>query len=156
MIRRLLFCFLSGFLLAACGHDGFAPAPSAMTGKHRQAIRLLPAEDIPPAAMQAFEHAFAQSAPRFGFALNAGKNADRTLYLRGYFSAVSNEDEKDNTLHYVFDILNRSGERLHRIHGLYPLGSNSSARPLWNGIKSDDYTAIANDILRKITLWQKR
>ncbi|AQS41888.1 MAG: Hypothetical protein BHV28_12020 [Candidatus Tokpelaia hoelldobleri] len=156
MTRRLFFCLLSGFLLAACGRHGFAPAPSAMTDQHRQAIRLLPAEDIPPAAMQVLEHAFAQSAPRFGFALNARQNADRTLYLRGYFSAVSNEDEKNSTLHYVFDILNRSGERLHRIRGFYPLGPNSSARPLWNGIKSGDCTAIANDILRKITLWQER
>jgi len=155
MIRRLLFCFLFGVLLAACGRDGFAPAPSITAGKHRQAIHLLPAEDIPSAAMQALEHAFARSSPRFGFVSDAGSNADRTLYLRSYFSAVRDEDSTHDTLHYVFDILNRSGQRLHRIRGLYPLASHSP-RPLWTGIRPGDYTAIADDILQKITIWQKR
>ncbi|MCH5376043.1 MAG: hypothetical protein JJ992_18900 [Planctomycetes bacterium] len=69
--------------------------------------------------------------------------------IKGYFSALN--DRSGTTLVYVWDILDRSGARVHRISGQVK-GPASNGDP-WNAVSSDMIGNVANSTVAELNKW---
>jgi hypothetical protein len=72
-----------------------------------------------------------------------------THILKGYFSAFS-EDRK-TTVVYVWDVLDPSGNRLHRIEGQEVTNSGNGGG--WSSVSPALMEKIADDTMRQFTTW---
>ena len=72
--------------------------------------------------------------------------------LRGYFSALN--EGKSVTLVYVWDVLDTSGSRVHRIAG-QETGGSSSTDP-WNGVSSAMMQQVARNTMQSLRSWLER
>jgi hypothetical protein len=77
-------------------------------------IQFAPIVGSPPEAVTPLTQRLAERARQRGIGL-AGQGGDATHMLKGYFSAIS--EGRSTTVIFVWDVLDRSGNRLHRIQG---------------------------------------
>jgi len=160
MFHRL--CPLSFLLLfslvGACSQNGRQAGLLAGNKNSRTTvITVLLLDNTTISSAKALDTAFAKAAPRYGLILLREKQTVKVdFYLKGYFSVLTDESPFDNAILYVFDILDQSGLRLHRVEGRYPLRLPLVKTPerFWESIPPEGYNTIADNILNQINKWQ--
>lgn len=91
-----------------------APAPTAAAPREALRFHIAPVVGVTGDNAATLSARLSQSAGRRGLAL-ASSGGEASHVLRGYFSTV---DEEDGTVViYVWDVLDASGTRVHRIQG---------------------------------------
>jgi hypothetical protein len=84
-----------------------------------------------------------------GISIVPASTKGATHILKGYFSAFS-EGQK-TTVVYVWDVLDPSGNRLHRIEGQEMTSSDKGAG--WSSVSGTLMQKIADDTMRQFTAW---
>ncbi|QPC88429.1 hypothetical protein GA830_17960 [Mesorhizobium sp. NBSH29] len=79
----------------------------------------------------------------------AGANGTPTLVLKGYFSAMTEAGQ--TTVIYVWDVLDTSGNRLHRIQGQEKASANAGDG--WETVTAPMMQAIADQTVDKLSTW---
>ncbi|OAP46604.1 hypothetical protein ATB98_14680 [Sinorhizobium saheli] len=125
-----------------------APAAAA-TGSG--GIRFLPIIGAPVEAVTPLSKQLGASARAQGLAIKSSKDTTSDHILKGYFSALK-EDGK-TTVVYVWDILDGSGNRLHRIQGQDTV-SSSAADP-WAAVPPETMQAIASKTIDAYLEWRR-
>ncbi|NMG40229.1 hypothetical protein GRZ55_13345 [Chelativorans sp. ZYF759] len=72
-----------------------------------------------------------------------------TLSMKGYFSAIS--ENGITTVIYVWDVVDGTGTRLHRIQGQKQATGGSSEG--WSGVGADTMEAIADETMNQLVTW---
>lgn len=152
------FILLAG-VLSGCNHTDVAGKQSTAINKSANgSFSVISLDNTTITAARTLTDAFQKTAPRYGMTFYKGTAPKTNFYLRGYFSVLADEDPSDNAILYVFDILNKSGVRLHRIQGKYVLNHTITDIPegFWGFVNTDGYNAIAADIFKQLDLWLKK
>ena len=111
-------------------------------------VIFLPLEGVPTRASSSLSRSLQQSASTRGIALQ--RRAGNAQYqLKGYFSALN--DGSGTLLVYVWDVLDSSGKRVHRING-QERNSNNRADP-WLAINEDDLARVAETTAQALQTW---
>jgi hypothetical protein len=101
-------------------------------------IRFLPIIGAPVAAVTPLSRELGNSARSNGLTIKASGDATSEHVLKGYLSAFS--DGKQVTVVYVWDVLDNSGARLHRIQGQESVPGKSG----------DAWTAVPPEVMQQI------
>jgi hypothetical protein len=101
-------------------------------------IRFLPIIGAPVAAVTPLSRELGNSARSNGLTIKASSDATSEHVLKGYLSAFS--DGKQVTVVYVWDVLDNSGARLHRIQGQESVPGRSG----------DAWAAVPPEVMQQI------
>jgi hypothetical protein len=96
---------------AAATTAGAAATPVATVAR----VQLAPIVGSTVEAVTPLSARLAQRAGEHGMRITASNDPTTTHVLKGYFSAFS--EGRDTTVIYVWDLLDKAGNRLHRIQG---------------------------------------
>lgn len=122
------------------------PAAEQATGS----IRFLPIIGAPVQAVTPLSRQLGAEARARGLTIKSASDASSEHILKGYFSAFS--DGGNVTITYVWDILDGSGGRLHRIQGqeIVPSG----AQDPWAGVPASVMQQIATKSMAEYVSWR--
>ncbi|WP_420506095.1 hypothetical protein [Nitratireductor aquimarinus] len=124
-----------------------ATAPiQAVTGNQR--IQFAPVVGATAQAVPALSRRLEARARQSGIAI-VPQGASAPMVMKGYFSAIA--DGGKTTVIYVWDVLDPSGNRLHRIQGQQaaPGGSGDG----WSSVTSTTMEAVADSTMSQLTAW---
>ncbi|MEZ2219846.1 hypothetical protein [Rhizobium sp. RCC_161_2] len=110
--------------------------PSAATGGN--SVRFLPIIGAPVEAVTPLSRQLGAEARSLGFTIKSSSDSSASYILKGYLSAF--QDGPQISVTYVWDVLDNSGARLHRIQG-------AESAPLKRG---DPWTAVPPAVMQKI------
>jgi hypothetical protein len=130
-----------------------ASTPSAAAlpaGQIRGRIRFMPVIGAPVNAVTPLSRQLATEARNRGLAILSASEAGGDHVLKGYFSAESFEGQ--TTVFYVWDVLDPTGARLHRIQGqeVFPGGSGDP----WASVPANVMERIATRSIGEYTAWR--
>jgi hypothetical protein len=108
------------------------------TAMDRNSVRFLPIIGAPVQAVTPLSRQLGAEARALGLTIKSSSDSSAGYILKGYLSAF--EDGPQISVTYVWDVLDNSGARLHRIQG-------SESAPLKRG---DPWTAIPPSVMQKI------
>ncbi|CAN7348535.1 hypothetical protein LJR251_001972 [Rhizobium rhizogenes] len=111
-------------------------APAVATGGN--SVRFLPIIGAPVEAVTPLSRQLGAEARSLGLAIKSSSDSSASYILKGYLSAF--EDGPQISVTYVWDVLDNSGARLHRIQG-------AESAPLKRG---DPWTAVPPAVMQKI------
>ena len=124
-----------------------ALAPAAQpTGS----IRFLPIIGAPVQAVTPLSRQLGAEARARGLTIKSASDASSEHILKGYFSAFS--DSGNVTITYVWDILDASGGRLHRIQGQEVVPSG--AQDPWAAVPASVMQQIATKSMAEYVSWR--
>lgn len=83
-----------------------------------------------------------------GIGLARSDDPGATHVLKGYLSAIS--EGRETTVIYVWDVLDTSGNRLHRIQGQQKVASKGEG---WAAVPSTTMQSIADTTVDQLVLW---
>ncbi|MFB2550645.1 hypothetical protein [Ensifer soli] len=127
------------------------PAPTAAApAESSETIRFLPIIGAPVEAVTPLSRQLGADARAAGLTIRGASDGASRHMLKGYFSALS--DGGKTTIVYVWDVLDASGNRLHRIQGQDTAGPASS-NP-WSGVPADTMRAIATKTIADYVAWK--
>jgi hypothetical protein len=112
-------------------------------------IQIAPIVGSTVEAVTPLTRRLSQRAASRGIALVSSGATDTTHLLKGYFSAITEGSE--TTVIYVWDVLDPSGNRLHRIQGQEKT-ANSAAEG-WSGVSSPTMEAIGEKTIDQLAAW---
>ena len=104
----------------------------------RNSVRFLPIIGAPVQAVTPLSRQLGAEARALGLTIKSSSDSSAGYILKGYLSAF--EDGPQISVTYVWDVLDNSGARLHRIQG-------SESAPLKRG---DPWAAIPPSVMQKI------
>ncbi|WEX86095.1 hypothetical protein PZN02_002352 [Sinorhizobium garamanticum] len=125
-----------------------AASPEAASGA---GIRFLPIIGAPVEAVTPLSKQLGADARAQGLAIKSSADATSEHILKGYFSALN--DGGKTTVVYVWDILDGSGNRLHRIQGQDTVAS-TAAEP-WSAVPPETMQAIATKTIKAYLDWRQ-
>jgi len=108
------------------------------TATDRNSVRFLPIIGAPVQAVTPLSRQLGAEARALGLTIKSSSDSSAGYILKGYLSAF--EDGPQISVTYVWDVLDNSGARLHRIQG-------SESAPLKRG---DPWAAIPPSVMQKI------
>nr|WP_307377462.1 hypothetical protein [Peteryoungia aggregata] len=113
-------------------------------------IRFLPIIGAPVQAVTPLSRQLGAEARARGLTIKSASDASSEHILKGYFSAFS--DSGNVTITYVWDILDASGGRLHRIQGqeIVPSG----AQDPWAAVPASVMQQIATKSMAEYVAWR--
>lgn len=114
-------------------------------------IRFLPIIGAPVQAVTPLSRQLGASARAEGLALKSSSDTTSDHILKGYFSALN--DGGKTTVVYIWDILDGSGNRLHRIQGQDTVAA-SAAEP-WSAVPPETMQAIAEKTITAYLEWRR-
>ncbi len=126
-----------------------APTQTAALAPAKGTIRFLPIIGAPIQAVTPLSRQLGAEARAHGLAIKGSNDPAADHILKGYFSAFSEGGKV--TIIYVWDILNQSGSRLHRIQGQEVVPS--SATEAWAGVPASLMQQIATKTINEYTSW---
>lgn len=126
-----------------------APTQTAALAPAKGTIRFLPIIGAPIQAVTPLSRQLGAEARAHGLAIKGSNDPAADHILKGYFSAFSEGGRV--TIIYVWDILNQSGSRLHRIQGQEVVPS--SATEAWAGVPASLMQQIATKTINEYTSW---
>ncbi|MDH4413631.1 MAG: hypothetical protein QE484_10005 [Rhizobium sp.] len=131
---------------AAQAQQAALPPAAQSTGS----IRFLPIIGAPVQAVTPLSRQLGAEARARGLTIKSASDASSEHILKGYFSAFS--DGGNVTITYVWDILDGSGGRLHRIQGqeIVPSG----AQDPWAGVPASVMQQIATKSMAEYVSWR--
>lgn len=114
--------------------------PATQLASVNRAVRLnlAPVVGAPVSAVTALSHRLQQDARARGITMTGDNDPSTTYVLKGYFSTLS--EGGSTTVLYVWDVLDPSGNRLHRIQGQQKVP----------GTASDPWTVVAPQTMETI------
>ena len=110
--------------------------PTAATGGN--SVRFLPIIGAPVEAVTPLSRQLGAEARSLGLTIKSSSDSSASYILKGYLSAF--QDGPQISVTYVWDVLDNSGARLHRIQG-------AESAPLKRG---DPWTAVPPVVMQKI------
>ena len=124
-----------------------APLPAAEAG---ETIRFLPIIGAPVQAVTPLSRRLGAEARAGGLTIRSASDNSSRYILKGYFSAM--KDGGKTTVVYVWDVLDGSGARLHRIQGQESV-SGTAADP-WAAVPASTMEGIAEKTIRQYLDWR--
>ncbi|WP_426235246.1 hypothetical protein [Pararhizobium sp. DWP1-1-3] len=123
-----------------------AIAPAATAGT----IRFLPIIGAPVEVVTPLSKQLGAEARSHGLTIKAASDTSSQHILKGYFSALN--DGGKTTVVYVWDVLDGTGNRLHRIQGQDTV--NATAANLWSVVPPQTMQAIATKTINEYLSWR--
>ena len=142
--------------ISAVTPDVAAPAPSKSPAAQAAAIsgtrmQFAPMIGAPVAQGTALSRRLTLRAKEKNLAIFPASEKNVTHILKGYFSLL-NENGKLTVL-YVFDVIDPSGNRLHRISGQESAGA-AAARTAWESVPAPLMEKIADRTMDEFAVWR--
>ena len=125
-----------------------AARPPASQGS--ETIRFLPIIGAPVEAVTPLSRRLGAEARSGGLTIRSASDTSARYILKGYFSAMN--DNGRTTVVYVWDVLDGSGARLHRIQGQETV-SGTAADP-WTIVPPHTMEGIAEKTIRQYLDWR--
>jgi hypothetical protein len=128
-----------------------APAQAAAAGQRTSGtVRFLPIIGAPVQAVTPLSRQLGAEARARGLTIKSANDASSEHILKGYFSAFT--DGGNVTVTYVWDVLDGSGGRLHRIQGqeIVP----SAAKDPWAAVPASVMQQIATKSMAEYVAWR--
>ena len=133
--------------------DGSAQTPSATQEvaslDTSKAMTFLPFEGAPQSKANSLTRSLNSSAQANGLAILPTTRAGAKYRVKGYFSALN--DGNGTLLVYVWDVVDGSGKRVHRINGRERTGT-SKTDP-WQAITDAEIERVAKDTTSRLKTW---
>jgi len=132
------------------------PAPGSTTTASLQpqgiqtSISFTPVIGAPVEAVQPLSRQLGTEARARGIVILQSGDAQSTHILKGYFSAFS--EGNSTTVGYVWDVLDTSGTRLHRIRGQET--ATGTAQDPWDVVQEETMEAIAARTIADYVAWR--
>lgn len=123
-----------------------AALPSAASGT----IRFLPIIGAPVQSVTPLSRQLGAQARASGLAIRASADTGTDHILKGYFSAF--EDGEAVTVVYVWDILDNSGARLHRLQGQEKVPA--AGKETWAAVPPSTMETIATKTINEYVAWK--
>lgn len=123
-----------------------AIVPAAAAGT----IRFLPIIGAPVEVVTPLSKQLGAEARSHGLTIKAASDTSSQHILKGYFSALN--DGGKTTVVYVWDVLDGTGNRLHRIQGQDTV--NATAANLWSVVPPQTMQAIATKTINEYLSWR--
>ncbi|MBP1861066.1 hypothetical protein [Rhizobium herbae] len=124
-----------------------AIAPAATAGT----IRFLPIIGAPVTAVTPLSKQLGSEARSHGLTIKAASDTSSQHILKGYFSVLN--DGGKTTVVYVWDVLDGTGNRLHRIQGQDTV--DATAADLWSVVPPQTMQAIATKTIGEYLSWRE-
>jgi len=124
-----------------------AASPAAATGT----IRFLPIIGAPVQAVTPLSKQLGAEARANGLTIKGAADPTSRHILKGYFSAFKDGDQ--TTVVYVWDVLDNSGNRLHRIQGQDTVPG--AAADLWSAVPAATMQGIATRSIEAYLAWSQ-
>lgn len=124
-----------------------AASPAAATGT----IRFLPIIGAPVQAVTPLSKQLGAEARANGLTIKGAADPTSQHILKGYFSAFKDGDQ--TTVVYVWDVLDNSGNRLHRIQGQDTVPG--TAQDLWSAVPAGTMQGIATKSIGAYLSWRQ-
>lgn len=112
-------------------------------------IAVLPLEGAPQTAMTSLSRSLKNYASNRGLNLQVNSRSGATYQVKGYFSALN--DGSGTLLVYVWDVLDQSGRRVHRINGQERSGTSRSDP--WLAITDNELGRVADRTAAGLKAW---
>lgn len=133
--------------------DGGAPTPTTTQEvaslDTSKAMTFLPFEGAPQSKASSLTRSLNSSAQANGLAILPTTRAGAKYRVKGYFSAFN--DGNGTLLVYVWDVVDGSGKRVHRINGRERTGT-SKTDP-WQAITDVEIERVAKDTTSRLKTW---
>lgn len=120
-------------------------------GEIRGRIRFMPVIGAPVNAVTPLSRQLAAEARNRGLAILSAADPGGDHVLKGYFSAETFDGR--TTVFYVWDILDASGARLHRIQGQEAFAGGGGGDP-WASVPADVMERIAAQSIADYVAWR--
>jgi hypothetical protein len=114
-------------------------------------VRFLPIIGAPVQAVTPLSRQLGAEARSHGLSIKSSNDNSSAYILKGYLSAFS--DSGKVTVVYVWDVLDNSGARLHRIQGQESVPSE--AQDPWAGVPASVMQQIASKTITQFSSWQQ-
>jgi hypothetical protein len=114
-------------------------------------IRFLPIIGAPVQAVTPLSRQLAASARDAGLTIRPSGDTGTNQILKGYFSALSSSDKV--TMVYVWDVLDNSGARLHRMQGQETMPAEGSDP--WDAVSTELMQSIAKKTIADYVNWRR-
>ncbi|RCS25549.1 hypothetical protein DUT91_01805 [Phyllobacterium salinisoli] len=112
-------------------------------------LQIAPIVGAPVSVVTPLSRRLAADAKAKGVTLAGPNEAGQAYVMKGYFSALAENNE--TTVLYVWDILDPSGNRLHRIQGQEKVAG--SAPDSWSAVPASAMEAIAGRTMQEYASW---
>jgi len=124
----------------------------------RRVVALLPRAEVQPLTEQGapvqsvtpLSRQLGAQARASGLAIRASADTGTDHILKGYFSAF--EDGEAVTVVYVWDILDNSGARLHRLQGQEKVPA--AGKETWSAVPPSTMETIATKTINEYVAWK--
>ena len=113
------------------------------------ALTFLPVEGAPQTAITSLSKSIRTSAQQYGLTVLPATQTGAKYQVKGYFSALN--DGSSTLLVYVWDVLDQTGKRVHRINGQERSGSSNS-NP-WLAIEDEELSRVADRTTARLKSW---
>lgn len=131
------------------GAEELASLPRA-TASGDDSIRFLPIIGAPVQAVTPLSKRLGAEARSSGLTIRSASDNSTRYILKGYFSAMN--DNGKTTVIYVWDVLDGSGARLHRIQGQESVAGTASDP--WTVVPAQTMEGIAQKTIRQYLEWR--
>ena len=135
---------------AEASSDAEEVAAVSPAAEAREAIRFLPIIGAPVEAVTPLSRRLGAEARSNGLTIRSASDNSSKYILKGYFSAMN--DSGKTTVVYVWDVLDGSGARLHRIQGQESV-SGTASDP-WAAVPARTMEGIAEKTIRQYLDWR--
>lgn len=114
-----------------------------------KAISFLPVEGAPQGKVSELSASLQKSTASHGLTMLPASNPGNSYQVKGYFSALN--DGTGTLLVYIWDVQDKSGNRLHRINGQERSGAVRS-NP-WQAITETELAKVADNTAAQLKSW---
>ncbi|HEV7304946.1 hypothetical protein [Ensifer sp.] len=114
-------------------------------------VRFLPIIGAPVQAVTPLSRQLGADARARGLTIKGSSDSSSEHILKGYFSALKDGDK--TTVVYVWDVLDGSGNRLHRIQGQDSVPGGGT--DLWSGVPATTMQGIATKTIDAYLEWRR-
>lgn len=140
---------LTGAPSTAVVATGQQPATQTASVTRQVRLNLAPIVGAPVAAVAPLSHRLQEDARTRGITINGDNDPTTTHVLKGYFSTLS--EGGNTTVIYVWDVLDPSGNRLHRIQGQQQV--TGTAPDPWNIVTPQTMATIGDQTVQALVQW---
>jgi len=114
-----------------------------------QSMTFLPVEGAPQGKVSTLSKSLQQAAATHNLNLVPGTQGNAAYQVKGYFSALN--DGSGTLLVYIWDVMDKSGNRLHRING-QERSSSLNTDP-WQSITDVELKRVADTTAARLKSW---
>jgi hypothetical protein len=127
-----------------------APAPAQAIAASAVRVRFAPIIGAPVNKVAPLSRRLSARAKEKSITIVASTDQTATHVLKGYFSVLA--DGTNSTVIYVFDVLDPSGNRMHRIQGQESVTGNNATES-WAAVPATLMETIADKAMIGFTQW---